>query len=72
MTFHEYKNGMTVMEGGRSIAVARDRGRHGWVLTHYAGCWVDARKSRFPNLLQVKTRDIARNLLRNLTEGASQ
>jgi len=64
MTFHEYRNGMTVMEGGRSIAVARDRSPNGWLLTHYTGCWVPRR--RFTHLLRVKTRDEARKILRQL------
>ena len=49
-----------------SVAVARDRGPTGWLLTHYSGCWVACRGKRFPQLLWVKSRAEARTTLQQL------
>jgi hypothetical protein len=73
MTFHEHRNGMTVMDGTRCVAVARAIPPRGWLLTLHGGCWVDHRArtqgivpGKFPGILNVNTRAEAIKLLRSL------
>ena len=77
MTFHEFKNGMTVMDGRRCVAKARVVPHKGWLLRMYGGCWMDpaARKPTVrghvnPTLWLVNRRSKARTILNQLAKGA--
>lgn len=73
MTFHEFKNGMTVMDGNRCVASAKSVASHGWMLSLRAASWVDPRArtqglipGKFPHLMLVKSRGEARHEMRLL------
>jgi hypothetical protein len=73
MTFHEFKNGMSVMDGNRCVASAKPTRGHGWMLIARASSWVDIRArtqglmpGKYPNLMLVKDRREARAHLSKL------
>jgi hypothetical protein len=75
LKFHEFRNGMVVMDDRKGIATAKPT-RHGWILTLYAASWVDPRArtqglipGKFPHLLLVESRGDARNMLKALAKG---
>lgn len=70
ISFHEFPTGMTVMEGGRCIAVARPTVSHGWILRHHDGSWTDPKArtqglipGKYPYLLNLRTRPQTRALM---------
>lgn len=73
MTFHQSNHGMTVMDGKRVVAVARERA-HGWLLTLHGASWLDKRArtqglipGAYPSLMVVKTRHEAATVMIQLT-----
>ncbi len=69
LTFHNFKNGMTVMDGLRCIAKAQPVGIGGWLLTLHGASWVDKRPvgivpGAFPNIMHVANRHEAAQALR--------
>ena len=73
-TFHEFPNGMTVMDGTICVAVAKKTQSHGWVLRMHAGSWLDPRArtqglipGKYPHLLNLRTRPQVVSLMQALT-----
>lgn len=73
LTFHEFKHGMTVMDGKQCVAVARPTQSYGWVLRVHNGSWIDPRArtqglipGKYPNLMNLRTRPSTRNMMRGL------
>ena len=73
MTFHDHKHSMVVMDDHRLVAKARKIVSGGWQLKVYGGSWTDPRArtqglfpGKFPNLMLVKTRREALNILCNV------
>jgi hypothetical protein len=72
LTFHEFKNGMSVMDGKRCLAQGKPT-PHGWILTLHGASWIDPRArtqglipGKYPNLMLVKTRREAAQVLSGL------
>lgn len=72
MTFHEFKNGMSVMDGRRCVASAKLTAR-GWIMTMRDGCWLNplARTQglmpgKYPHLMVLPGRREARRELKLL------
>jgi len=72
MGFHEFANGMSVMDGSRCIASAKPT-PHGWILTFRGGCWAHPRArtqglipGKFPNLMLLPSRRAVRQEFQKL------
>lgn len=77
LSFHEIKNGMSVMDDRHCLATAKPTSQ-GWLLTLHGACWIDPRaravnptkpqlpSHKFPNLMVVRTRGEARRILSSL------
>lgn len=51
MTLTNLRNGITVFDGKRRVAVAR-KNAHGWLMTATGFCWIDE-AARKPNLFGI-------------------
>jgi hypothetical protein len=70
---YNWAHGMTVMDGRRVVAVAKPKGRSGWLLTLYGASWIDPRArnggvlpGKNPNMLVVKSRHEAAIIMTDL------